>query len=329
MSLEALTDVFFAPPPSPCVSGSCLNTKNQLECTWIEECTSSTETCKVCYTTLTDTAAKVGLVRYEDTHLYRFALCDGQTPFKIYLTTNLGNADMYVWNQPDLSLLPNVTSTDPLQFTATLEIRANLGIRYYTVGVVGRALFGSSYKVWVETQAVPLTRGIAYSHSVNANCSQYYYWENEYPKGDFTPTTQGGAGHAFQAPVPDQVLTNVEVAGIVTSSSAPFHIYSFFNQLKRPEIVLPQMPTNNTGGLAGTALPGRAIGYTVNGQRRLYGYPTKNEYTMQSGSDSWKFGRYYTSIQLAQVLPPLLRLSAFLPAICLHARYMNHSKHFC
>jgi hypothetical protein len=79
-----------APPPAPCIDGACLNAKNQLECTWIEECTSATETCAVCYTTLTDTAAKVGLVRFNDTHLYRFALCDGQTPFKVHLTTNLG-----------------------------------------------------------------------------------------------------------------------------------------------------------------------------------------------------------------------------------------------
>jgi hypothetical protein len=148
---------------------------------------------------------------------------------------------------------------------------------------------------------VPLTRGIAFSHSVNANCSQYYYWENEYPRGDTTPNQYFGGGHAFQGKIPDQIMISVEGAGKVTSADAQFEVYSFYNELKRPEIVLPKMISNNTAGQVGTALPGRGIGYNVNGQRRLYGYPTQNEFTMLSSSPSWKWGRYYTSIQLAKV----------------------------
>ena len=303
---------YINPPPAPpaCVEGACLNTKNALQCQSREECTASTETCRLCWTPLTDTVPKVGLVQYHDTHLYRFALCDGQTPFRVYLTTVLGNADLLIWNQPDLSLAPNVTSIESLAITASVDIRPNLGIRVYTFGVTGNALFGSSYSIWVETQPVPLTRGISYAHSVNDGCSQYYYWTNEYPRGDTTSPTTFGAGHAFEGSIPDQIMTSVETKGSFISAAARFNIYANYGSLRRPE--LETMAANNTQGLVGSSLPGRGMGYTVNGQRRLYGYPSVNEFTMPYlHNPNWQFGTYYTAVQLVQV-SSICRLYSFI-----------------
>ena len=299
------------PPPTSCLSGSCLNNRNVKRCTSQQECTASTQSCQVCYTQLFDTQPKVGLVHYGDTQLYRFSLCDGQTPFRVSVTSVFGNADLHIWNQPDLSKPPNMTSTQQLAVTVSVDLAANKGIRTYTFGVVGAGLFGTSYRIWVETQVVQLSRGITLAHSVNEGCSQYYSWLNEYPKNWTESTQYGGSGHAFPGSVPDQILTSVETRGSYFDAGAKFNIYTYFNTLKRPEILA--LTPNNTRGLVGTALPGRSIGYNVNGQRRVYGYPTKNEYTMlspQYGKDtvrdasesaSWKWGRYYTSVKLVEV----------------------------
>lgn len=272
-----------------------LQSKNLVQCTAATACTNLTSLCTSCYSMLTDSVPLSGVVTKGDTHLYRLVLCDGQKPFIVTLVTSYGNADLKVWNQPDLSQQPDYTSVAQLDPVQTIEVGSDLGITVYTIGVYNAGLFASTYSVSFTTTPRKLSLGVAFPHSVNEGCAQYYEFQVDKQKGQspYNLTAR-----------PDQLQIATEHRGSSdkwpTASNSEFRLYTHFGVLKRPETD-PSLQPNLTYGLVGTARPGKALGYTVNGQRRLSGYPTKNEFTLLSTDSEYKTGKYYLSVQLKAV----------------------------
>lgn len=272
-----------------------LQAKNLVECTTITTCTETTSLCTTCYSPLSDSQSVAGLVAAADTHLYRFTLCDGQTPFNVMLTTHYGNADIKVWNQPNVDLVPNYISVAHLDPTQKLQIGSDLGIRTYTIGVVNAGLFGASYSLVATTGTREWNRGVVFPHSVNEGCSQYY-----------THSIDSQRGTPYMGVKPDQVQVYVEGRSQTGPWPTPvadweFDIFSYYNVLKRPEIIAGLIP-NATNGIVGTQRPGRGLGYTVNGERAVSGYCANcaNEFTLLSSDPEYKIGNYYTAIRLKQ-----------------------------
>ena len=276
-----------------------LAAKNLVQCTAATACTNLTSLCTSCYSMLSDTVPLSGVVVKSDTHLYRVVLCDGQTPFTITLYTSYGNADLRVWNQPDLSQQPDYTSVAHLDPVQSIAIGSDLGIRVYTIGVYNSGLFAAAYTIRFDTTTRTLSRGVTFPHSVNEGCSQYYEFQIDKQKGQspYNLTAQ-----------PDQLQITSEYRGSSTkwptASNSEFRLYTHFEELKRPE-TNPALAPNLTYGLVGTARPGRGLGHTVNGQRRFSGYPIKNEFTMLNTNPEYKVGKYYLSVQLKAVSPAL------------------------
>ena len=279
-------------------SGIPLQHKNLVPCDATTACTELTSLCTTCYSILADTVPKYGIVAASDTHVYRFSLCDGQTPFRVTLTTVYGNADLKIWDQPNIDLVPSYQSVAHLDPEQNLYIGSDLGIRTYTIAVYNSGLFGASYKLVVNTGLRQWDRGRTFVHTLNEGCSQYY-----------THTIDEQRGTPYMGVTPDQVQIYAE--GRSTSASWPtaaanwqFELYSYYNELKRPEVISTLIP-NATNGLVGTSRPGRGLGYTVNGARTLSGYPISNEFTLLSSNPEYKIGNYYTAVKLKAVRPSI------------------------
>ena len=105
---------------------------------------------------------------------FRFTSCSGTEGFTVRVNSLFGNADLYVWNQPDLSMALAFGKSEKAFGEDVVSVPPLLGVREYSIQVHNVAFFTAAVEMVVVWTPTPLQIGFDSMSSASDGCSQYF-----------------------------------------------------------------------------------------------------------------------------------------------------------